>query len=410
MRVLLGIVTSDRRLPGGLALLLIVGLLLTPAAPARAVVGLGNDNRANALLWEYGHTYGDSTADATNEAGETGALSGCDGPQPTVPSSAHSVWFRFTPSRTAIYVFDVTSAGFDTVLSIETSAGSTIACNDDKVTGDTKSKVAKELIAGQTYYIRLAGWSTASGAYIMTMRALPPMNNDRADATYLSTSLDHAAVSLLEADTETDELDPPGCEYGMQQTVWFRYHANSTGRLSITNHWVHGTRMRLFEVTAGDPQVMVCDSYHDGLTGDDGLINQYVTAGRDYLLQIGRPSGGSIQGGTSISTSFAASLRPANDSFATPTTLTGSTGAVDVEAAQMTTEPWEFPLYGATVGWRSAWYRWTAPSSGTLRLTFPPNGQNVLVWADVAYPELLDRDGLGTITYPRAAGTSAPSR
>lgn len=393
-----------RRLPGALALLLIAALLLAPASPARAAAPV-NDSRADATTWTYGHTYGNSNVEATNEAGETGTLSGCSGPgNAAVASSGHSVWFRFTPPASATYVLDIYYATFDTVLSVENQAGATLACNDDKASGDTTSRVQRALTGGVTYYIRLAGWSTASGTYTMSLIAQPPANNNRADAAILPLTADQP-VNLLMADTESDEPNPPGCEYGLQQTVWYRYTANQTGRLLITNHSTWSARMRLFDVTSGVPELVVCDSYHDGSTGEIGSINQYVRAGRSYLLQVGRPSGAASSYGTTISASLVAAAQPANDSFATPTSLVGTGGSVDIEAGQMTTEAFEYPLYGSTVGSHSAWFRWTAPASGTLALSVPNSLQSTRVWADVPYPYLLDATGLGTLAYPSVGAT-----
>ncbi|WP_418058324.1 fibronectin type III domain-containing protein [Pimelobacter simplex] len=372
------------------ALLLLTALpaglvALAVPAPAQAAAP-GNDNRSDATTMQYGHTYGVTTTEATTEAGEA---------QPCGVTSGHSVWYRFVPTVSATYVLDAVGSSLDTVVSVESAAGTTLGCNDDADPGTRGSRLEIPLSSGTTYFVRVAGFGSTSGNFLMSLLAKPPANDDRAAAANLVLG-GSREVPLLQATTEPDEPSAD-CEYGLQHTVWFRYVPAQAGRLTIGNGNTWAARMRLYDATPGTPEALVCDSYHDGDTGQYGTINQYVRPGRTYLLQVGTPSGGTAER-TLVSASFTAGAQPANDSFATPTRLDGTRGSVSVEAGRMTTEAFEWPLYGTSngTGLHSAWYRWTAPSSGTLRLTVPNGLQTVLAWKDVTYPWLLDATGLGT--------------
>jgi hypothetical protein len=68
-----------------------------------------------------------------------------------------------------------------------------------------------------------------------------------------------------------------------------------------------------------------------------------------------------------------ASNAPANDNFASATTLSGSTISVAGTNSSATKEPGE-PNHGGNAGGRSVWYRWTAPSAGTV--TIDTHGSN----------------------------------
>lgn len=379
-----------------LALLLLVGLTAI-AAPAHAAPP-GNDDRAGATSMQYGNSYGVTTTEATTQAGEA---------QPCGITSGHSVWYRFTPSVSATYVLDTVGSPLDTVVSVENSAGTTLGCNDDASPGTPGSRLEIPLTSGATYYVRVAGYGSASGSFLMYLLAEPPANDDRAAAANLPFN-GSREVGLLQASTEPDEPSAE-CEAGLHHTVWYRYVPTQAGRLTIGNGNTWAARMRLYDATTSTPQALVCDSYHDGDTGQLGRIDQYVRPGRTYLLQVGAPPGVTAER-TTVAAGFTPGAQPANDSFATPARLSGLRGSFSVAAGQLTTEGFEWPLYGASrVGLHSAWYRWTAPASGTLRLTTPDALQTIKVWKDVAYPGLLDPTGLGTlVTSPGATVRTLP--
>ncbi|WP_418063653.1 fibronectin type III domain-containing protein [Pimelobacter simplex] len=375
-----------------LALLLLVGLTAI-AAPAYAAPP-GNDDRASATTLQYGNSYGVTTTEATTEAGEA---------QPCGVTSGHSVWYRFSPTVSATYVLDTVGSPLDTVVSVESSAGTTLGCNDDAERGVSGSRLEIALTSGATYYVRVAGYGGASGSFLMYLLAEAPANDDRAAAANLFFN-GSREVGLLQASTEPDEPSAD-CEAGLHHTVWYRYVPTQAGRLTVANGNTWAARMRLYDATASTPQALVCDSYHDGDSGQFGKIDQYVRPGRTYLLQVGAPPGVTAER-TTVAAGFTPGAQPANDSFATPARLGGLRGSVTVPAGQLTTEAFEWPLYGgARIGLHSAWYRWTAPASGTLRLTVPDALQTIKVWKDVARPGLLDPTGLGTPSSPAGGGS-----
>lgn len=370
-------------LPLFVALVLSAGLLW--CAPVVSAAVPSNDNRADATGLQFGHTYSNTSVEATAEPGEA---------QPCGVTSGHSVWFKITPAAPATYVFDTDQSFFDTVLSVENAVGTTVACNDDASPATTTSRLEVALSGSQTYYIRLAGFGAAGGQFSMLVLAQPPANDDRTDATPLSLTTNQA-VSLLLADTESDEPSSNGCDAGVTSTVWFRYTPTQAGRLTLDNGDWWTARLHLYDATSGTPEIIACDTYRDGDSGQYSSIVQYLSAGHQYLLQVGSPSGSSSEVAR-LSASFAAATAPANDAFATPTTLTSSSGATPVEGGQMTTEAFEYPLY-APLGAHSAWFRWTAPSTGVLTLSTDGFPSWVRVWTDVAHPgQLSSAEGLGT--------------
>ncbi|MFL6176299.1 MAG: M6 family metalloprotease domain-containing protein, partial [Ornithinibacter sp.] len=68
----------------------------------------------------------------------------------------------------------------------------------------------------------------------------------------------------------------------------------------------------------------------------------------------------------------------ANDAFASAESITGDAGAVTGSNGTATKEPGE-PSHAADLGGASIWYRWTAPSNGTLALTTSGSGVDTLL-------------------------------
>jgi len=74
----------------------------------------------------------------------------------------------------------------------------------------------------------------------------------------------------------------------------------------------------------------------------------------------------------------AASAAPANDAFATPTAISGSSGATSGSSLTATKEAGE-PPHGGNTGGASVWFRWVAPASGTVTFNTLGSGFDTLL-------------------------------
>jgi subtilisin family serine protease len=77
---------------------------------------------------------------------------------------------------------------------------------------------------------------------------------------------------------------------------------------------------------------------------------------------------------------FTGVTAPANDAFASATTLSGATGTTTFNSGGASRESGE-PAHGATSGAASVWFTWTAPASGSLRVTTAGSGYDTLLAA-----------------------------
>ena len=129
-------------------------------------------------------------------------LAGNDGPALGAPLAGipvgHDVWYNFSPTFTANYNINTNGSNYDTVLVVYLAAScpvntvQQVAADDDNGSGQDSS-LNLVMLAGNTYKIRVAGYNTAVGQGVLTIRLvgcspadiaadtgdpLPPYNNN----------------------------------------------------------------------------------------------------------------------------------------------------------------------------------------------------------------------------------------
>ncbi|MCA9912185.1 MAG: hypothetical protein KC496_02500, partial [Anaerolineae bacterium] len=91
----------------------------------------------------------------------------------------HSVWYKYTPTRTGYLTVNTNGSDFDTVLAIWTGTRSNltnVACNDDGGTGTQSMLQDVVVYEGVTYYIEVAGyWDYSYGRLYLTTAFTPPL-------------------------------------------------------------------------------------------------------------------------------------------------------------------------------------------------------------------------------------------
>jgi hypothetical protein len=97
--------------------------------------------------------------------------------------TAPDVWFLFVPEEDAVLLASTCGSDYDTVLSVHSTCpgapANTIACNDDDC--GLGSVVVLPVRSGETYYIRVSGYSGASGAFHLDLSLRQQAEGERAD-------------------------------------------------------------------------------------------------------------------------------------------------------------------------------------------------------------------------------------
>jgi hypothetical protein len=111
-----------------------------------------------------------SDAEAIGPGTYQGSTSGANSDSSGCYSSSPDVWYSYTPmSDGALNVTTCGGASYDTALSIHSGCPGTnanqLACNDDSC--GLRSTINLNVTAGETYLIRVGGFSNSSGSYTL---------------------------------------------------------------------------------------------------------------------------------------------------------------------------------------------------------------------------------------------------
>jgi hypothetical protein len=262
----------------------------------------GNDLCANAFWIAAG-------SPVTANTGATGTQSAAtnSGGIPSVcgsSSTSPDVWYKYRPLTSGtVTVSTCGSVGsYDTVLSAYSGACGAftqLACNDD--TCGLLSTISFNGTAGQTYYIRVAGFNGATGSYTLNVTGgggvIPPANDDCANRAGIG--LGTTPFSTLGATTDgaADALCLAAGSNQVTNDIWYNHPASCTGTLTIdtcsasTNF---DTRVAVYSGNTCTGPIMACDD--DGCASLRSTVSIPVTAGNHYRIRVGGFNGATGNG------------------------------------------------------------------------------------------------------------------
>lgn len=208
-------------------LLLTIVLLLYAAGAANAQPS--NDDLADAVaITAFPFEDEATNVGATGEPDE--ASSECS----SSSGALNGVWWVYEADQDGVLHIDTDGSDFDRVLSIW--AGSEHPLEELTCTDDRPEQLSRSVSAGETYYIRVSGYSeSGEGTIILTADLDPPLaNDDLADATEITSLPFEDTGSTVGATLEPDE-EVPGCgsESPREGSVWWVYTVEEEGRLAI---------------------------------------------------------------------------------------------------------------------------------------------------------------------------------
>jgi len=214
---------------------------LPPLPPA-------NDLCASALPIACGQTVAGTTVNATADGAPL-----CT----TAASAAGGVWYTLVGDGSLVTLSMCTGTSYDSKLFVYTGSCGVFTCvigNDDFC--GLQSQVEFAALAGTTYYILVAGFGTATGAFSLSASCItlpPPVTNDEC-----STAISLAVPSCGTYSTvgATDSPDPGplctdnefGASYYTGGDVWFSFVMPPSGWVTLT-----GDNITFFAFIGGTP-------------------------------------------------------------------------------------------------------------------------------------------------------------
>lgn len=353
-------------------------LFLMSALCALASLGHGgipdNDNFATriALIGSNVTTTG-SNVGATLERGEL---------DPSF-EGGRSVWWSWTAPADGAVTLTTAGSNFDTMLATYTgdtlSNLTLVTFNDDLDETNLTSIVTFNVAVGTVYQISVDGSISTAGNIVLHLTLgpiQPPPANDRFVNRGLITG-NSANVSASNVGATREPAEPFHAGGLGFNSVWWSWTAPSSGGLTLTTEGSSiDTVLGVYTGSSISNLVFVAaneDDYLPLLSETSALsrVTCNVTAGTTYHIAVDGHEGQS--GPIRLQLALGSLLpQPANDNFAnraviTDSPVTGSNVGASFEAIGADFKQGE-PLH-VTLGGKSVWWSWTAPSSGGLELT-----------------------------------------
>lgn len=255
------------RLSTSVAALVVFGAL----APAQ------NDECTGAIPVNVGSTSSLSNVGATTSI----APGGCG-------NIGADVWFSHVATCTGTLTASTCGAtSFDTVLEVfsgSCGALTSLGCNDDAC--GTQSVVAVPVTSGSTYYLRVGGFSGATGTFVLNLTCTggstgrPDDNCTGATAINLGTNGPFSNVGYT-----TSPPNWPCAPSGNDR--WFSFTASVSGPHTIQTCSSTRTVDTVIEVFSGSCTALSSIACNDDSCGLGSSVQVNLTSGSTYLIRVG---------------------------------------------------------------------------------------------------------------------------
>ncbi len=197
---------------------------------------VGNDQCINALPLTCGQTVTGTTVGATAVG---------NGPVcTTAASTAGSLWYTFTANNQNVTLSLCSGTSYDSKIFVYTGSCGAYTCviGDDDGCGTLQSTISFAAVNGVTYYVMVAGFGTATGAFTLTATCtdLPPpaVNDECLSATSLS--VPSCGTYSTVGSTDSPDSGPQcfdnefGNPYYFGGDVWFSFVMPPSGWVTLT--------------------------------------------------------------------------------------------------------------------------------------------------------------------------------
>ncbi|MFA6045261.1 MAG: hypothetical protein WC718_09770, partial [Phycisphaerales bacterium] len=279
------------------------GVLTVDAPFCPPPPGPANDNQANAQPLADGVQFSDTLAASGGRAAATNDGTASCGNSAT----AADVWFSYLPQTTGTVLLDTCGSTVDTVMAAFSGTPGAlvqISCNDDNggngpcgSAQNLTSYLAVPMTAGTRYYIRMAGYQGALGAYKVRATGgngvLPPANDTCAN----STTITGPVTVFSTVGSATDGPTHTGCNFNgsnqITNDIWFNYTPTISGTLTADTcdpSTSFNTKLAIYT----DALCVNFDARLIGCSDDDAACGSgrskasaQVTAGATYKIRVG---------------------------------------------------------------------------------------------------------------------------
>lgn len=286
-----------------------------------------------------------------------------------------SVWWKWTASANGQLTLDTFGSSFDTTLAAYTGTALgalTVRGSSNDADGTLQSRVSFQVLSGQSVWIAIDGAGAAEGAIVFNYLFQPDTvsvpNDNFAARTALGSGSVAATGTNIGATGEVGEPDHIGSSSPLA-SAWWSWTSSQTGTVVIdTNGSDFDTTLAVYSGTSLSGLTLL-GANDDGGDGRNSRVTLVVQSGQ--FLQMAVDGFGSAQGSINLNVAFTPGLPqpPGNDNFAS-SFLIGPGIDLVTGSNQFATGQSGEPQHDNSdvIPLNSVWWRWTAPSAGTLTI------------------------------------------
>jgi len=221
-------------------------------------------------------------------------------------TSSPNIWYRYTASRTCNVTVSLCGSSYDTALAIYRGSecypqqNNMIGCNDDAC--GRQSEITFPATAGSEYLIEVGGFGVSKGSGVISIicdSSEPPpvnLNNDNCQ-----NAKPIGNVSGMAFDTRNATFDGPG-HCMTSPNIWYIYTATCTGEATASLCGSgYDTKMAIYNGGGCNPSQSRLIECNDDSCGWQSEVTLDVTAGQQYLIEVGGFGDNTGQGLISVS-------------------------------------------------------------------------------------------------------------
>ena len=205
-------------------------------------------------------------------------------------TNSPNIWYRYTASRTCNVTVSLCGSSYDTVLAVYRGSecypqqSNVLGCNDDAC--GRQSEITFPATAGNEYLIEVGGFgvNTGQGVISISCDVEPPvnLNNDDCQNAKLIGN-----VTGLTYDTSNATFDGPG-HCLTSPNIWYIYTATCTGEAIVSLCGSgYDTKMAVYSGGGCNPSLSRLRECNDDSCGWQSEVILDVTAGQQYLIEVG---------------------------------------------------------------------------------------------------------------------------
>ena len=233
---------------------------------------------------------------------------------------------------------------------------------------DTYRQLINRLLRGVDPGSRFTGKAQSNGRLnlfnSLTTTANRPFNDEFANRARLVG--DNFLIRSSNTGATSDAGEPAHAGFPGGVSLWWEWTPSTTEAVRVTTSGsTYDTLLAIYTGTSPSALTLVAANDNDG-ANPTSRIDFTAQAGVTYEIAVDGKNGA-----TGLTLLNLGSV-PANDAFATPVTLTGSSDTVTATNANCTRETGE-PRILIYPGGTSLWYQWTAPKSGRFQVAVTSN-------------------------------------